>query len=126
MKMSTREATRQVRLKQWAGIIKEKASSGLHVVEYCQLRGITKHQYFYWLRKVKEEALRQTTQIVEISAPDDHEDTSVPELSVAETLRSPDVTDPVLTISKGDMRISAGSNITPGLLKIIMEGIRHA
>ena len=58
--MDTRLATRQIRIQQWAAIIKDRTSSGLKVDDYCQLHDISRDAYYYWLRKVKEAALSQS------------------------------------------------------------------
>lgn len=52
--LTTREATKQVRLHQWQQIITERQSSGLTVAEYCKRNCLTRDKYFYWLRKCKE------------------------------------------------------------------------
>ena len=58
--MDTRLATRQIRIQQWAAIIKDRTSSGLKVDDYCRLHDISRDAYYYWLRKVKEAALSQS------------------------------------------------------------------
>ena len=58
--MDTRLATRQIRIQQWAAIIKDRTSSGLKVDDYCQQHDISRDAYYYWLRKVKEAALSQS------------------------------------------------------------------
>lgn len=55
---STREATRQFRIQQWTKIIQDRQQSGLTVNEYCKNNNITRDAYFYWLRIVKENALK--------------------------------------------------------------------
>lgn len=58
--MDTKLATRQIRLQQWAAVIKDRNSSGLKVDDYCKQHGISRDTYFYWLRKVREAALIQS------------------------------------------------------------------
>ena len=57
--MNTKLATRQIRLNEWAGIIKECRSNGLKIDDYCKQHNISRNRYFYWLRRVKEAALSQ-------------------------------------------------------------------
>lgn len=57
--MDTKLATKQVRLTEWAGIIKACKASGLKVDDYLRRHGISRDSYYYWLRKVKEAALTQ-------------------------------------------------------------------
>ena len=51
--MNTKLATTQIRITEWAAIIKDCKSSGLKVDEYCQQHDISRDAYYYWLRKVK-------------------------------------------------------------------------
>ncbi|WP_455026116.1 IS66 family insertion sequence element accessory protein TnpA [Oribacterium sinus] len=57
--MNTKLATSRMRTGQWADIIKDRKESGLKVDDYCAQRGLSRNAYFYWLRKVKESALKQ-------------------------------------------------------------------
>ena len=58
--MDTKLATQQIRIQQWAAIIKDRISSGLKVDDYCRQHDISRDAYYYWLRKVKEAALTQS------------------------------------------------------------------
>ena len=57
--MDTNLATKQFRLNQWVGIIKDCRLSGLRVDDYCRQHGISRDAYYYWLRKIKAAALLQ-------------------------------------------------------------------
>lgn len=57
--MKTKLATRQIRLHEWAAIIKDCKASGQKVDIYCEQHGLSRDAYYYWLRKVKEAALKQ-------------------------------------------------------------------
>ena len=43
------KGTKELRLAQWAGIIKEQKESGLTVKDWCNQNGITKDAYYYWV-----------------------------------------------------------------------------
>ena len=47
---------KEYRLSQWAQIMQERRESGLKVYEFCEQRGINKHAYYYWLRRLRETA----------------------------------------------------------------------
>ncbi|MBO6114314.1 MAG: hypothetical protein J6P57_04585 [Lachnospiraceae bacterium] len=47
--------TMELRLAQWAGIIKEQKQSGLTVKDWCSQNGITKDAYYYWQQKLRKE-----------------------------------------------------------------------
>jgi len=57
--MGMREATTEIRLAQWAQVMQDRAASGQSIAAYCEQRGIGKHSYFYWQRKLREAALQQ-------------------------------------------------------------------
>ena len=49
----------EYRRQEWAEIIREGQASGLTKREYCQQRGITERQYYYWLKKLRETLVEQ-------------------------------------------------------------------
>ena len=57
--MNTKLATRQIRLNEQAVIIKDCSASGQKVDIYCEQHGLSRDAYYYWLRKVKEAALKE-------------------------------------------------------------------
>ena len=62
--MKPREATKEYRLKEWAGILQVRKGSGLNIREYCKSAGISEHQYYYWQRELRkaacDEVMRKT------------------------------------------------------------------
>ena len=110
----TRAMTKQIRIQQWTEIFKDKAASGLKVKEYCQLHGITKDAYFYWLKKVNEAAIESSgIELVELKEP-----ASLPPsvISGADTVFKTEA-----TISSGNFTISVNSNTPKELLISLME-----
>ena len=70
--MDTKLVTTEVRIQQWAGIIKSRSESGLTIKEYCEANNLSSNQYYYWLRKVKEAAIKEAGyQFVEIPQVDE-------------------------------------------------------
>ncbi len=55
----TKKLTDKYRLEQWAAIIRERINSGKQVKEWCAENNISRHKYFYWLRKVKSAAVQE-------------------------------------------------------------------
>ena len=49
----SKKLTDKYRIEQWAAIIRERIHSGKTVSEWCAENDISRHKYFYWLRKVK-------------------------------------------------------------------------
>jgi hypothetical protein len=56
-KMKVQDTVRELRLKEWALQIKECQESGLSVVDWCAQNGVGYKNYYYRLRKVREELL---------------------------------------------------------------------
>jgi hypothetical protein len=51
---NTREVATGYRLERWAGIVRERAESGLTVKAFCESAGIHQNSYYYWQRKLRE------------------------------------------------------------------------
>ena len=67
MSKETRLVVKESRIQYWSKIFEDRINSGLKPREYCSLHGISKDQYYYWLRKVREAALEENSiQFVEI------------------------------------------------------------
>ena len=54
--MDTREMAQEVRLANWAGILRARRDSGLTVRCYCREQGINEKTYYYWQRRLRETA----------------------------------------------------------------------
>ena len=59
--MNTRVITKGYRLENWIQIIRDHKSSGMTVSDYCEMTGITRSSYYYWLAQVREAAHDQIT-----------------------------------------------------------------
>ena len=57
--MNTQMIAKEYRLSQWAEIIKARNESGKSIKKFCEDAGISKHTYFYWQRKLREEACNE-------------------------------------------------------------------
>ena len=57
MSTKTQLAVMESRISYWADLLSRKPSSGMDVESFCIDSGITKNQYYYWLRKVREAAV---------------------------------------------------------------------
>ncbi len=75
MKNGIRTITRQIRLKEWTEVFRDRAESGMMVKDYCDAHGITKDAYYYWLRKVREAAIESSgIELVELEEPQGADD----------------------------------------------------
>ena len=44
------------RVEEWKQLILDYQSSGMKLYEWCESRNVTKDMYYYWLRKIREQA----------------------------------------------------------------------
>jgi transposase-like protein len=44
------------RMEQWERLINDRQNSGLQVDEWCEKNQISRHAYYYWLRKIRKKA----------------------------------------------------------------------
>lgn len=83
MKTQTSLVAKQVRIQQWAEIIKDCQSrpEGMTVETWCEIHGITKSNYYYKLRQVRKAYLEQiqneTPEFVELPTPTPSQDKNV-------------------------------------------------
>jgi transposase-like protein len=116
--MDTRLATTNIRIQQWAAVFKAKAESGLTVDEYCDQNGITRNAYYYWLRRVRAAALKNTqTTFVELKAPETE--------AFPQALTSIHSFTPQLTIEKNGLVIGVNSNTPKELLALALEAVSY-
>jgi transposase-like protein len=59
--MNTRKIAEEYRLTHWAGIMRERQTSGISIREYCKTAGFSEHTYYYWQKKLREAACRELT-----------------------------------------------------------------
>lgn len=68
--MNAKGLETQHNLKKWAAIIKECRSSGMKILQWLEINNISKDQYYYWQKKLKETCIdtfeRQAATFVEL------------------------------------------------------------
>ncbi|MFP3154959.1 IS66 family insertion sequence element accessory protein TnpB [Lachnospiraceae bacterium ZAX-1] len=57
--MDTRKIAREYRLARWAEALREQKASGQSKDEWCKANEVSRNQYFYWQRKLRETAYEQ-------------------------------------------------------------------
>ena len=67
--------THKVRCEQWTKIIKECFASGMNKTAWCREHGISDKSFFYWQRRLREEAYIST---IESSSPPAIKSVSIP------------------------------------------------
>ena len=120
MKSQTSLVAQQTRLSEWTQQIKEcqNRPKGMKIDEWCQMHGITKANYYWRLRKVREaflEATDITSTFVELPAP-----------TPIETITS---TNPkVVAILKGtnQLTMEITDQASPAFLNVLLGAMNHA
>lgn len=54
--MDTQKVATEYRMSQWEQVIQARADSGQSIKDFCQVEGISRNAYFYWLKKLRESA----------------------------------------------------------------------
>lgn len=122
--MDTRSAKRNYCIQQWKAIIQDRNNSNLTVDEYCKQNGLSRHSYFYWLRIIREEALKQPTSsgFVELNLPTD----ASLETSMITTIPIEKPTPSQLTLFINGITIQVSENTSSALLAKTIGVIKNA
>ena len=62
-KMNAREMAQQVRLAQWAGVMRERNESGKSIRLWCNENGINQKTFHYWQRKLRDTACERVNEL---------------------------------------------------------------
>ena len=140
------KAVMSVRMKKWAGIIQEAATSGLTKTEFCARKGIDRRQFFHWQKQIREYVLEnnpelglpapphgQMHQIREVNSqimpalPVFCEITPRDDAHPAPAVQRPESSfSPGAMIQVGSYRIYVGDSATERILSTILSVIRNA
>ena len=91
--MNTSKLSHQAHLAHWGDVIREQSASGLSIKDWCSENNISKHTYFYWKRKLKEECLdSKLPEIVKLQISTGSESSTTPTTSTSPA-------SPVLSVS---------------------------
>ena len=133
-----------VRMKKWASIIQEAATSGLTKTEFCARNGIDRRQFFHWQKRIREYVLDNNPelglpmlvhgQMQQIREVNSQIMPSLPEFCELKPREELTAIRPVseTTISAGAMiqlgeyQIYVSDSVTEKTLSTILSVIRHA
>ena len=120
-------------LQQWKEIIADRNASGLKIDEYCDLHHLSRNSYFYWLRKIREEAALGAASITSAPAlvnsapgaiveliPPEHNKHAIPRIDVN------DGKPENIEFTINGIGITVSSNFSEELLTKIMRAARNA
>ena len=123
--MNVKEVREQVRMQEWTELIRERNDSGMTIKEWCESKGLSENQYYYWLRKIRWTACAalQTRQNI---LPEEHADPPVfAEINVVADGPSAGTTSGILIRLDG-ADIHIGNDIGTDQLTAVMKVIAHA
>jgi len=126
MKSQTSIVAKQVRLQKWAEQIKDCQArpKGTKVEDWCDLHGISKANYYYRLRCVREACLEQIqhhpTEFVELSLP--QHTTRIPKVTIQEPIEAKSV---AILHGPNNITIELLSSATPDFLHAIIGVLHH-
>ena len=115
--MDTQKVTAQYRLSQWAKVIQARQDSGQTVKDFCQATGISKNQYFYWQRKLRDLAC---TELALQEEPVDTVPDGWLQLAPAQSQQMKEV----LEIKFCGFHVSVNAETDPDLLKKVCRVLR--
>lgn len=131
--MNAKELETQHNLKKWATIIKECRSSGMKILQWLEINNISKDQYYYWQKKLKETCIdtfeRQAATFVEL--PVAKEVPASTELTVTHTVCKNDDSyfkDNMIAavIKTNRVTFEITNTATPDFIKNLIEAFNHA
>jgi len=138
------KAVMSVRMKKWAGIIQEAATSGLTKTEFCAQNGIDRRQFFHWQKRIREYVLDNNPelglpmpvhgQMQQIREVNSQIMPSLPEFCELKPREELTAIRPVsetafsagAMIQRGEYQIYVGDSVTEKTLSTILSVIRHA
>ena len=81
--MNVKQIDQEVRYQEWAAIIKECRSSGMHVKEWCEMKGIKPASYYYYLRAIRLKTIEQSKENVSfVPVPVNNQDSLASSVSI--------------------------------------------
>ena len=125
--MNTRGIALEYRLSHWAGIIRERGESGLTIRAYCDSIGIQENSYYYWLRKLREAASNELSEIV-----GDRTGSSLPVFAEVKLGEGPvlptagSIAQNHVCIETGGVRLTAGSDYPIDKLTELLRAVSRA
>ncbi len=125
--MNSTRIEKQYALQKWAGIIKQQQECTLPLKEWLSQNNITKDQYYYWKRKLKDTVLDDLVQgFVEIPALPVQDKVA----QVVKLVQPPQPTmvsnETVATITVGSAVININGNASQDFLRNLFGAVSHA
>lgn len=116
--MRVKQITNEINIQKWSELIEECRNSNTTVVKWCRERGIEKHQYYYWQRKICNSLCESIPRVKNLDSP-----TNLPSFAEIKLPTQNISNDIALSISINNISIqihnNASENTIAAALKII-------
>ena len=111
------------RLSQWSEIIESRNASGLNVIDFCKSRGISKDQYYYWQKKLRDAVCEELIKAGNPVLPGTFAEVTVINSAQLNPTRENTAADPgsEIRIEISGMKISAGDDYPPAALAALLK-----
>jgi hypothetical protein len=123
-------------LRKWQYLIEECQKSGMKILDWCATNQVTKHQYYYWLAKIRSECYEKSLSQLQaaktgssVSAPIQAQNGSFVEISpemVNVVPKHGNPIQPVAVVQKGSIRVEIMSNAPASFIRQLLEAVRYA
>ncbi len=106
-----------VTAERWAMLIKERMESGMTVREWCHDRDIKESRYYYWLRRLRQDAVKEKERRQQVS----------PFVELPTDICREQVFEPAAAvIRKGNVTIEVTESASAGFIAKVMEALANA
>ena len=125
--MNTTKVIHQAKMNAWAESIRDQQESTLSVEEWCQQHQVTKHQFYYWKKKLKDQFVEsQIPEIVPVPQTVlQPSNTSCTSCTTRETVLQLSGSSS-LKITINDISIEITEDISDLLLAKVIKAVRYA
>ena len=114
--MDIQKVTSEYRLSRWMQVIQEQQCSGQSIKDFCQEKGIGRHAYFYWQRKLRKAACMELSKLKE--EPVNYVPEGWMQLTQGQEIKS------TLDIEIGGCRVTVDAETDPELLEKVCRILR--
>lgn len=103
---------KDIQLRNWSDMIKERSNSGKSVAQWCKESGINIKTYYYRLRKVREAMSER------------YDENPIVPIGISEQLLNDNRSESMITIRKNDIELELSENISAENLAKIMRALQ--
>lgn len=133
--MNSAKVSHELRLSSWADRIRCQQESGLPIKEWCSQNAISRDQFYYWKRRLKESCLASALpDIVPLNLPVPGQgcttcttlSTPVPDPEPVDNASFTSCTTSPIALSLGGINIEISATASDDLVCRVIKAVRHA